>query len=107
MNLITSLLKTHFGPVARTKDPAASFVAGDLAQEKFAHKHRQLLLGLIKDRPGLTTKEMARYCTLERHQIARRTSELRRAGLVHHCSSPYCRGCEHTGKAEMRWWSVV
>lgn len=86
-------------PATRSSDPLSSFEAEDRANKYFRQKHKQVILDVIRRYPGLTSMQMASYCHLDRHQIARRTPDLEHDGLIDGIPKK-----PRTGKDEVRWY---
>lgn len=74
---------------ARRTDPDSSHAAADRA-EKSGGIGAQALATFVAVRayPGLTSKQLAETCPLDRYQIARRLPELERRGLIRRASTP-------------------
>ena len=96
-------------PAARTTDPATSFKAAeDQRRSGRAGRHREIVLSAVLAYPGLTYRELADKIKnvdltpgLERHEVARRLSDLEHAGLVEKGATTVCR----IGNRSMTtWW---
>ena len=74
---------------ARHTDPASSALA-DTAQKDSGKRHRNLdrVLALIAAHPESTSRELAMIGEMDRHEVGRRTSDLKRLGLAMHTSRP-------------------
>lgn len=68
-------------PRSRKTDHTSSKDAGKKHEPK-ATAHRRLILAAIRAYPGRTSKELAQYVSIDRVEIARRTSDLERDGLI-------------------------
>ena len=69
-------------PQARATDPASSHGAARSVRE-IAARQARLTLELVEDYPASTSRELSHRSTeLDRYQIARRLSDLERAGKV-------------------------
>jgi len=70
-------------PVARTSDPVTSWAAGEEfhASGKAKDHYRMILVTLGRLFP-YTSAELARWCPLDRFQVARRLPEMERKGWV-------------------------
>lgn len=80
---------------ARRDDPESSHRAADQA-ERSGRIGRQLeaALAAVRERPGLTSLELAEATGIDRYTLARRLPELARRGLVHRDERP----------DGIRWW---
>jgi hypothetical protein len=58
---------------------------------------RLIALGLVKQFPGRSSKELAKLGTLDRYQLARRLPELVELGHAR---------VSQTGKEDQKWWAV-
>ena len=73
---------------ARRTDPESSHAAADQAEaDGTIATHALVTLGAVRRLPGLTSKQLAGACELDRYQIARRLPELERRGLVRRVSN--------------------
>ena len=72
------------GPArARRTDPESSHIAADTAEQRgIITRHAEIVRGAVERYPGLTSKQLAEACPLDRVQIARRLPELERSGLI-------------------------
>jgi len=70
-------------PRAATADPETSHQAAETAESSglIARQAAQVLAAL-RETPGFTTAELARYHNLDRYMVARRMADLKHAGLV-------------------------
>lgn len=67
---------------AHRRDPGTSLAAAHRARG-FATTHCGIIYRLLRsNRPGLTSRQIAGALTLSYHEVARRMSDLKRAGLV-------------------------
>jgi DNA-binding MarR family transcriptional regulator len=70
-------------PRARRTDPVASHLAADTAERTGTiSKQAAIVLAAVVEFPGLTSKQLATVCELDRYQIARRLPEMEQCGLV-------------------------
>lgn len=89
---------------ARTTDPATSWEAAEhVVTSGKAAMQQSTAMQAVKANPGHTSAELARYCTLDRYQLARRLPELEDAGRVIRGPS---RKCLATGHSATTWWPV-
>lgn len=65
--------------------------------------NRQIVLNAIREWPGRTSAELASIIDMERHEVARRASELIEPGLVRQGER---RKCKTNGRAAFTWWAV-
>ena len=86
---------------ARSTDPETSREAGQQAA-RFAASHQQIVLAVVRDRPGLTSAELAEHCRLTYYQIARRLGELP-PSLVRRGKA---RECTITETPHITWWPI-
>jgi hypothetical protein len=87
---------------ARHSDPATSHEAASRHEQSGkAQSHRQQLLEAVHFYPGKTSAELAVLCSLERHEAARRLSDLERAMKVKKGSA---RRCSINGTSATEWW---
>lgn len=76
-------------PRARRTDPDSSHVAADRAKRSGAIGAQATTTFIaVRAYPGLTSKQLAGVCPLDRYQVARRLPELERRGLVRRASTP-------------------
>jgi DNA-binding MarR family transcriptional regulator len=69
--------------LARSSDPHTSHsAAAEVTASGAAARQRQRVLAVLAAHPGLCSDEIAEVAGMERHQPARRTSELERMGLI-------------------------
>ena len=89
---------------ARASDPASSHQAAATVEANGnagCQRHRCLLT--VRERPGLTSAEIANYAGVTRHTAARRLPELRRHLLVRNGEPRKCTVC---GVRSLTWWAV-
>lgn len=90
---------------ARSTDPTTSWVAAEqIVSSGKAALQQSTALEAVKANPGHTSAELARYCSLDRYQLARRLPELEEAGRV--VRGP-ARKCLATGNSATTWWPVA
>lgn len=85
---------------ARRTDPESSKAAAREAR-RFHGEHDQIALTALRQRPGLTSAELAEMTSLDRWQAGRTLPRLRAAGLVANGSPRMC-GC--TFKRCLTWF---
>ena len=85
-------------PQSHTTDPLSSYEAAERAPRQ---THGEIVLDTVTRHPGRTAKELAGYCRLTQHQIARRTLELKNKGLIR---MGYIRECTVEGGEAVTWW---
>ena len=91
-------------PNFRSTDPVTSAIAGqEIIKKGIAAEQQAICLACIKNTPGLTSAEIADRTGLERHQPARRLSELRRMNEIY---SGDKRICSINGTFCLTWWPV-
>lgn len=95
LNHMLDSIKLFF-PHSRTTDPISSFVAGDKHEESGrAVRRRIMVYEVVKRYPGKTSKELSNLMELERHEIARRTADLRNGDWVISTKE---------GTGDLKWW---
>ena len=74
---------------ARHTDPASSAQA-DAEQKASGRRQRNLdrVLELLAAHPQSTSRELSEVSGMDRHEVARRTADLKRLGLAMHTSRP-------------------
>lgn len=73
----------YLPPASRNSDPISSYTAEDNVNQSGARlTQAELVLSIVRAHPGRTSKELALFCKLDRHQIARRLPDLQESGLV-------------------------
>lgn len=91
---------------ARAYDLSSSHAAADAIETSGkAQHHREILLAVVREHPGLTSAEITQYCELDRWQVARRLPELRNGKLVY--NSDKKRECRMLGSLAFEWHPVV
>jgi predicted transcriptional regulator len=85
-------------PAARCTDPDTSFEAAEAAQA-FAHRHCTLIMQALRQGPA-GKSQIAKRCGLDGVSVARRLSELERAGLIQPTGQ---RVLSTTGRSEREW----
>lgn len=69
--------------IARRRDPPSSSRAANFLMASGAvESQRAQVLRLVQRWPGLTSRELAKKGKLERHLVARRTSDLESRGVI-------------------------
>lgn len=90
--------------MARTTDDATSHAAAEeVTASGIAADQRRRVLAAVVAQPGLTSDEIAQAAGMQRHQPARRLSELERLGLVRRGEA---RPSRVTGRAGLTWYAV-
>jgi hypothetical protein len=69
-----------------------------------ASQQQDTTVSVVTAQPGMTSHELARHCTLDRYQLARRLPEVEGAGRVIRGEA---RKCSITGHKAATWWPVV
>lgn len=89
-------------PIARNSDPVSSHAAAQHMQDS-GKLDGQMgeVYELVRLHPGHTSLELTQYTTLDRHQIARRLSDLHEAGKVKANRTP--RKCNVGGRLSCTW----
>jgi predicted HTH transcriptional regulator len=99
--------EAHFcrlGAAARATDPASSHQAALRATASGkADAHCHICLEAVIAVPGRTSAEIAKATGLERHEAARRLSDLKVRGLARQGEQ---RPCRTNGKLAVTWWPV-
>ena len=87
---------------ARNTDPITSHIAGNehTASGKRVH-HIDIVIDAVIAHPGKTSAELAPICRLERHEVARRTSDAERCGAIR---KGQIRKCNTSGRSAVTWW---
>ncbi len=86
---------------SRRTDPATSVEAAKLIEGTGkAARHRRILLDKVRQVPGQTAGELARFAVLDRHEVSRRLPELRPMFV----ESRDPRKCRELGTKAMTWW---
>lgn len=95
---------TALSPAARTADPITSHLAADehTASGKRG-RHIGVVIDAVRRHPGKTSAELAPLCRLERHEVARRTSDAERCGAIR---KGQIRKCDTSGRSAVTWWPV-
>ncbi len=87
---------------ARRTDPESSKAAAREAR-RFHGDHDRIALSTLRERPGLTSAELAELTSLDRWQAARTLPRLRVAGLV---TNGAMRMCGSTFRRCLTWFVV-
>lgn len=70
-------------PAARATDPLTSHLAADeITASGTRQRHVEIVIAAVRANKGLTSLELADVCGLERHEVARRTSDAETAGAI-------------------------
>jgi DNA-binding MarR family transcriptional regulator len=87
--------------IARNTDPITSHIAAQQITLSGARGRQQrIALRAVIEHPGLTSRELAALCSLDRYQMARRLPELEEADLV--AKGP-ARQCKAGGRPAVTW----
>lgn len=107
-------MKTLFDslPLAATDDPISSFEAAERIKSTGLGGQCLQCLEALKRHDGITSKLLAETERLDRIMCARRLPNLRRLGLVQHCSHPCSLICRpdcslvmyKANPKEILWW---
>lgn len=91
---------------ARHTDPESSAMA-DIAFTASGEKDKQAweVLQLVARHQECTALELADFSELDRYQIQRRLSDLKRAGYVTHGARS--RACRKSGRPAVQWWITL
>jgi DNA-binding MarR family transcriptional regulator len=69
--------------VSRSYDPYSSHEAeNEINKTGSRAAHQKIILEAVRRYPGHTSKELTRFCDLDRYQIARRLADLENAGYI-------------------------
>lgn len=97
----------NFQPASHANDPASSREAEQRVTENGKRaKHALIVLGLVRRFPGYTAVELTREQGpggLERHEVSRRLSDLRNAGMVREGAT---RPCRVAGTNQTTWYEA-
>lgn len=90
---------------AAAADPATSHESADrMTRSGRAAANAAAVLALVRAHPGLTSRELSELpgcpAGIDRHEVARRTSDLERAGRVRKGPARACRG---SGTKAVTW----
>lgn len=70
-------------PAARGTDPSSSHESAEhITSTGTRRRHMTIVVCAVAAYPGLTSAELAPLCGLERHEVARRTSDAEAAGAI-------------------------
>jgi len=90
---------------ARSTDPATSWEAAEhMVKSGRAGQQQETAVSAVTAHPGMTSHELARLCTLDRYQLARRLPEVEDAGRV---TRGEARKCLVTGHKAATWWPAA
>lgn len=87
---------------ARSSDPYTSHLAA--GEHEATGKLATNLLTVaraVRRWPGRTSAELAELCELERHEVARRTADAQKRGMIYKGDA---RRCRVSGRLGMTWW---
>jgi hypothetical protein len=89
-------------PAARRTDPETSHLAAAhiIANGARGHNQRQAAEA-VRNFPGRTSRELAAECKMDRHELARRLPECKRAGAVFIGA---VKTCSISGRQALTWW---
>jgi len=83
----------------RNTDPVSSQLAGEHVElSGDATKQRQMALRAVVVYPGLTSRELAKECGLDRYMLARRLPEIKEI------EKGELRICKEGKKLSLTWW---
>lgn len=85
--------------LARTSDPTTSQAAADRVRE-FAPAHREQILAALRRFGPMTVDRIAAITRLQSQQINKRTSDMRRAGLIEPTGREFP---SNSGRPEREW----
>lgn len=89
-------------PAARTTDPVSSHLAAaEHTDSGKRGRHIGIVIDAVRLHPGKTSAELAPICGLERHEVARRTSDAERCGAIRKGA---IRRCNTSGRSAVTWW---
>jgi hypothetical protein len=89
-------------PARRTDIQSSHLAAQEIIASGLREQHQAIVLQLVIDHPGSTSRELAaRTNALDHHQISRRLSEVEREGQIHKGDIRYCRIAE---RKCVEWW---
>ena len=97
-SLATPLLWSPADP-STSRDAARNHVASGACQ-----RHRDIVYAAMAANPDCTSAELAEKCGLERHEVARRASDLRTLGRA---VQGYKRICKVNGTKAVTWRAVA
>lgn len=93
-----------FSDVARATDPATSHAAGvRVTQDGTRARQAREVAEAVRETPGHTSAEIAGIHGLDRYAVARRMTDVERAGLV---SRGAPKKCDCSGRFAVTWWPV-
>ena len=97
-------LAINFAPAARKTDPITSHYSAEAHTASGKRGHNVgLVIDAVRAHPGHTSAELVKFCGLERHEVARRTSDAEKAGAIVK-GSP--RHCNTSGRLAVTWWAL-
>ena len=81
-------------PLSRRTDPISSYEAADeLVQSGELETQEQEVLAVLREHPGLSSKQLSVYIEDSRYIFARRLPGLRYRGLAQNCPMTNCTRC--------------
>lgn len=93
------------GPIASTADPITSHESAErLTESGERDAQAEMVLGMVRTHPGLTSAELAKQYGVDRYMVARRLPDLRADGFVRNGSMP--RRCRVGKGSAVSWWPV-
>jgi hypothetical protein len=88
----------NFETLSRRSDPPSSKQAArKMVESGTVASHEAIILNLVKQYPGRTTKQLASLGPLDRFMIARRMKKMEEKKLVRRTQE---------GRQECRWWGL-
>jgi hypothetical protein len=95
---------TDYGPLFSRADPDTSRQAAEQLVSSGQHQRQcEAVLAALRVYPDSTSAELARSRNFDRHMVAKRLPDLRRAGLVENGEA---RTCAATGRKALVWREV-
>ncbi len=87
---------------ARASDPSSSHIAAEKLRRSGAQARQvQLVADAVKRHPGLTSRELAVACDIDRHLLGRRLPEAEQCGLLRRGAK---RECKQGKTPAVTWW---
>lgn len=92
----------NFSPAARAKDPETSHIAAEKITESGKRVAAcNIILAVLQEKDGLTSKEISARCDLDRHQCGRRMVDLEQSNLIRRGEKRFC---TVDGGQALEWW---